>query len=175
MCNNGDDMNIIVGSTNLAKVKAVEEIFPNEHVFPKQVASHVSEQPFSDEETREGAINRALQCVSTQLDHVIGIGLEGGVMYIGDQLYLCNWGALVTETKDMYIASGARILLPPTIAEPLKEGIELGKVMAAYTQNKDVRHHEGAVGVLTNNLVSRKEMFIHVVKLLRGQWEFSHL
>lgn len=165
-------MRIIIGSNNQAKIRAVEEIFPNDIVIHKQVPSFVSEQPFSDEETREGAINRALRCIESEEDDVLGVGLEGGVMYIHDQLFLCNWGALVTKTKDIYTASGARILLPSSIANQLNAGMELGEVMAAYTRKKEVRHHKGAIGIFTNDLVSRKEMFAHVVKLLRGQWEF---
>lgn len=168
-------MKIIIGSNNRAKIKAVKEVFPDDPVTHQHVPSHVSKQPFSDEETREGAINRALQCVESEheIDNFLGIGLEGGVMYMNDKLFLCNWGALVTKNKKIYTASGARIVLPAMIAQKLQAGIELGEVMAAYTKQQEVRHREGAIGIFTNELVTRKEMFAHVVKLLRGQWEFD--
>lgn len=163
-------MKIIIGSKNPTKIKAVQDIFYNEEVISLDVPSNVSVQPFSDDETMEGAINRAKQCAS---DKAIGIGLEGGVMYVQDQLFLCNWGALVTPNKEVYTASGARIPLPDEIDVQLKAGFELGDLMDIYAKKKGVRHKEGAIGIFTNEKVSRHEMFAHVVKLLRGQWEYN--
>lgn len=56
-------MIIAVGSTNPAKVGAVEEAWQEFNrtgtVLSASVPSGVSDQPFSDEETIEGAIHRA--------------------------------------------------------------------------------------------------------------------
>lgn len=165
-------MNLVIGSKNPTKIKAVEGIFPTYPVTSLDVPSNVSAQPFSDEETRQGAINRAMQCAKTNTNSV-GIGLEGGVMYVESQLFLCNWGALVTENEEIYTASGARIVLPKVFDEKLKSGIELGDIMDHYAKKQGVRKKEGAIGVFTNDLISRQEMFAHVVKLLRGQWEYG--
>lgn len=163
-------MKIIIGSKNPTKIKAVETIFLNEEIISLDVPSHVSVQPYSDEETMEGAINRAKQCTTSE---AIGIGLEGGVMYVQNQLYLCNWGSLVTPNQDVYTASGARIPLPDEIDVQLKAGFELGDLMDSYSEKQGVRNKEGAIGIFTNDQVSRHEMFTHVVKLLRGQWEYN--
>jgi inosine/xanthosine triphosphatase len=164
-------MEIIIGSKNPAKINAVKTVFPSYQVIAKDVESKVSVQPMSDEETRQGAINRARQCMQSAIN-VIGIGLEGGAMYVDNQLYLCNWGALVTANSDVYTASGARITLPKSFENELNSGTELGDLMDDYAKKKNVRQNEGAIGIFTNNLVSRQDMFVHVVKLLRGQWEF---
>lgn len=164
-------MTISIGSKNPTKIEAVKEVFPTKRVTGLDVPSNVSDQPFSDEETRKGAINRAFQCVNFNVK-TIGIGLEGGVMDVDNQLYLCNWGALVTNTGEIYTASGARIMLPMAIAEQLRNGMELGDVMDRYAMKEEVRKKEGAIGIFTNDLISRQEMFAHVVKLLRGQWEY---
>ncbi|MFD2211197.1 DUF84 family protein [Virgibacillus halophilus] len=164
-------MQIIVGSKNPAKIDAVTSVFSDTAIASKSTESNVSAQPFSDEETMRGAINRAKQCANEPTG-TIGIGLEGGVMYIEEALYLCNWGALAISEDKIYTASGARIILPNEIAKKLKNGAELGDVMAEYTKKLDVRQKEGAIGIFTNELVSRKEMFTHVVRLLRGQMEF---
>lgn len=167
-------MKIVIGSNNKAKVNAVRAVFPNETVVSHNAPSFVSSQPFSDEETMEGAINRAKQ--SAFIDsNAIGIGLEGGVMYVEKQLYLCNWGALVTNDKQLYTASGARILLPNEIAKELETGGELGDLIDHYAQKEDVRSNEGAIGIFTNDLISRKDLFRHVVTLLKGQWEYDEL
>lgn len=50
--------------------------------------------------------------------------------------------------------------------------MELGDIMDDYSMRKEVRNKEGAIGIFTNDLISRKEMFSHIMKLLRGQWEY---
>ena len=164
-------MKLIIGSKNPTKIKAVETVFPSYEVIAKDMPSYVSAQPMSDEETRQGAINRARQSMES-MPGAIGIGLEGGIMYVNDQLCLCNWGSLVTENGDVYTASGARIPLPEAFRTQLEDGTELGQVMEQYAKKQNVKQKEGAIGIFTNELVSRQEMFAHVVKLLRGQWEY---
>lgn len=163
-------MKIIIGSTNPTKINAVKSIFGTECIEAINAKSLVAEQPFSDEETREGAINRAKECADYATG-TFGIGLEGGVMKLADSLYLCNWGALTTPEGDTYTASGARIVLPKEIEAQLDKGIELGDIIDTYAHKSGVRNKEGAIGIFTNELISRKEMFSHVVTLLKGQWE----
>src|SRR5690625_4033383 len=117
-------MNVTIGSKNPAKINAVQAVFPEKEIVGIKVSSNVSAQPFSDEETRKGAINRAIRSTE-QNPSSMGVGLEGGVMFIDDQLFLCNWGALVTPEKARFTASGARILLPGEIADQLQQGAEL--------------------------------------------------
>lgn len=167
-----NNVDVVIGSKNPTKIQAVQDVFVTDDVTGLDIPSKVSAQPFSDSETRKGAINRAIQCVEKTKGN-IGIGLEGGVMYVDDQLYLCNWGALVTKEKEVFTASGARILLPEEFNVELNGGIELGDIMDAYSKRQDVRKNEGAIGIFTNNRISRKEMFVHVVRLLHGQWEYA--
>ncbi|OCA92215.1 DUF84 family protein [Pseudobacillus wudalianchiensis] len=166
-------MKIAIGSLNRAKKlaleKAVEAAGLQAEIESVSVPSNVSEQPFSDEETRQGAVNRAKNTL-TEANADIGIGLEGGVMETDAGLFLCNWGALAVKEQVIITAGGARILLPPTIAEQLRSGEELGPVMERFTARAEIRQHEGAIGVFTNGLVTRDEMFLHVAKLLLGQF-----
>ncbi len=166
------NVKIYVGSKNPTKVESVKRIFPEMEIVGIDVESKVAAQPFSDEETLEGAINRARECAS-QNKADLGIGLEGGVMEIEDDLYLCNWGALVDEKENVYTASGARIMLPEEIKAGLERGKELGELMDVYADKHEVRKNEGAVGIFTNGIIDRAEMFTHVVKLLKGQWEYD--
>lgn len=166
-------MKIAIGSKNPAKVEAVRDCFNNESdlVIPVDVPSGVSDQPFSDEETIEGAINRAKASCSAA-DAQIGIGLEGGVVQTPYGLFLCNWGALAVEGEEPIIAGGARIKLPAEVAERLINGEELGPVMDDYTKQNNVRHKEGAIGVFTKEAVSRRQMFAHVMQMLIGQYRY---
>lgn len=164
-------MKLTIGSKNPTKINAVQAVFKEFEVTAFNAPSQVASQPFSDEETRRGAINRALASLNDRSDRM-AIGLEGGVMYLDNQLFLCNWGALVTQDERMYTASGSRILLPREIEFELKKGKELGDIMDDFTKQHGVRNKEGAIGVFTNDLISRRDMFYHVVMLLRGQWEY---
>src|SRR5699024_3190374 len=110
------------------KIEAVQSIFGEANITPVHVSTGVSEQPFSDEETKIGAINRAKACIK-QCNTDLAIGLEGGVMRQKNELYLCNWGALITLEHKVYIASGARILLPLEIVKELEKGKALGNIM----------------------------------------------
>ncbi|MCF6408826.1 DUF84 family protein [Pseudalkalibacillus salsuginis] len=165
-------MIVAVGSKNPAKVQAVRLIVEtlDWQVEGMDAPSLVSPQPFSDPETRKGAINRAKACVNS--GYKIGIGLEGGVVDSEAGLFLCNWGALVTEKLDTYVVSGAKILLPKEIGDLVRSGRELGDVMADYTNQKNIRKKEGAIGIFTDGWITREEMFAHIVRLLIGQYQF---
>jgi inosine/xanthosine triphosphatase len=169
-------MKVVVGSKNPAKVEAVETAFLDRWkdavILSVETESGVSKQPFSDEETIEGAINRANRALVKEPAD-IGVGLEGGVVETKQGLCLCNWGALAAKGSQPLIAGGARILLPDEIAQRLKCGEELGPVMDEYTKKKDVRKKEGAIGIFTAGLVTRDEMFAHVMMLLIGQYLFK--
>ncbi|MFK2824704.1 DUF84 family protein [Bacillus sp. B190/17] len=166
-------MKLAIGSLNKAKKLAVERVVKEAglemDIVTLSVPSGVKEQPFSDEETRWGAINRATRVLS-EGNADIGIGLEGGVMETAEGLFLCNWGALAVKNQPVMTAGGARILLPQEIADCLRSGEELGPVMDRFTTREGIRHSEGAIGVFTNGLVTRDEMFVHVAKLLLGQF-----
>jgi inosine/xanthosine triphosphatase len=168
-------MKIIIGSNNPAKVAAVKNTFHYQKTefLSLDIPSGVSEQPFSDEETIKGAINRAVGAL--QLGNGdIGIGLEGGVQESTQGLLLCNWGALASKDIKPIIAGGARFLLPDVIADRLRAGEELGPVMDDYAKKINVRKNEGAVGIFTNGLINRAEMFSHIMNLLVGQFHYQN-
>ncbi|WP_042459779.1 DUF84 family protein [Neobacillus dielmonensis] len=166
-------MKIVIGSKNPTKIAAVERSFTGyEAEFVSlDVSSGVSNQPFSDEETIRGAINRAKAALKEGTGD-IGVGLEGGVHETSHGLLLCNWGALVTTEMNPIVAGGARFLLPEEITERLRAGEELGIVMEDFSKKKNVSKQEGAVGIFTNGMVNRAEMFTHVMYLLVGQFAY---
>lgn len=169
-------MLIAIGTKNKAKVGAVEKIalqqLHNIQFEAIDVPSGVSEQPFTNEETRQGAINRATATLA-QTTAEIGFGLEGGVYELDGTMYCCNWGALATRKGKVYACAGATFALPEPIAVRLKAGEELGPVMDDFTKTANIRHHAGAIGIFTNGLIDRKEMFEHIVLMLIGQYEYD--
>jgi inosine/xanthosine triphosphatase len=165
---------VVIGSKNQAKIQAVVSVFEEQDIdiVSLETDSGVSDQPFSDEETIEGAINRAKYSLKKSTAD-LGIGLEGGVVETKHGLFLCNWGAMVTKQSDLFIAGGARIPLPEAVAKELRQGKELGPIMDEFTKKAGIRKKEGAIGVFTNEKINRADMFTHIVKMLIGQYEYQ--
>lgn len=167
-----DGLKLAVASANPAKIKAVkdcvEQLGLQMEIIAAETDSGVSAQPFSNVETRQGAVNRASTALHPDFD--LAIGLEGGVYELEGTMYVCNWGALATSTGKLYTAGGAQIPLPKEIAVELRNGKELGPVMDAYANETGIRHHKGAIGILTDGLIHRGEMFGHIVTMLIGQY-----
>ncbi|MFC5604467.1 DUF84 family protein [Sporosarcina koreensis] len=168
-------MKFIIGSTNQAKVNAaravIESHFPGSELEEVKVPSGVKDQPFGDEETRTGALNRATNAANEQGD-AIGIGLEGGVRVVGEEMFVCNWGALALPSGKSFTAGGAQIPLPEEIASELRDGRELGIVVDEYFKASGIRFSEGAIGMFTAHAVTRDKLFEHVMQLLIGQLKY---
>jgi non-canonical (house-cleaning) NTP pyrophosphatase len=45
--------------------------------------------------------------------------------------------------------------------------------MEDYAKIQNVRKHEGAVGIFTNGLITRVDMFTHVMNILVGQFKYK--
>jgi len=161
---------VYVGTTNVIKLEAVKHVLSDFVVEGINVGSGVSSQPKSDEETIQGAKNRALGLP----DRTLRIGLEAGVEKHNDIVFLINWGVLIDEDNNVYYAGGTRIPLPKYIGERLyNEDVELADVIDYSFNREDIKHQEGTVGILTNNYVKRVDIFIHIVKLLYGQYLYK--
>jgi len=167
-------MIVAIGTKNKAKTGAVmtvlAEHFSEIHFEQIEVSSGVSEQPVSNEETRLGAINRAQAALQAVTGAQLAFGLEGGVYELEGQMYCCNWGALATLSGEVYSCAGATFILPDEVASRVRSGEELGPVMDDFTKTRDIRQHAGAIGIFTDGLIDRKEMFEHITTLLIGQY-----
>ncbi len=111
-------MKIAIGSKNKAKTEAVESVvlqFIDAEFELLSVSSGVSDQPLTDEETRTGAINRALNALKISGADA-AFGLEGGVREIDGDLFVCNWAAMALANGEIFTAAGAQIRLPEEVA-----------------------------------------------------------
>lgn len=164
-------MKAYIGSTNIVKVNAVKEVLEplGYEVISMNVNSLVDAQPKSDKETITGAKNRA----KALPDDGVRIGLEAGVEYLDGTLYLTNWGVLLANDKE-FIAGGTRIPLPNEITNLImNEHYELSEAMEKYFKTKDIKHHNGAIGYFTCDMVKRIDIFTHIVKLLYGEYLYN--
>lgn len=165
-------MKLYVGSINRVKVSAVVEALDDFdlNIIPFEATSEVGPQPIGDEQTLQGAINRAKSLPTNGLR----IGLEAGVTLLNNQLFLVNFGALIDEDGELYVAGGTRIPLPEHIKKlVLEDKLELADAMEQTYKVEGIKHQNGAIGYFTNDLVKRKEIFIHITKLLYGQYLYK--
>lgn len=163
---------IAIGSKNRVKIEAVKNALNDENVFviPCSAFSLVREQPLSDEETLQGAVNRAKHCLElTESD--LAIGLEAGIV-LKEQVYLCHWGAIVDRQNNTYITNGPLILLPEEYRGPLLNGQSLEDLMQHTTGIENLGTKAGAIGIFTQNLLNREQVLTQMAKALLGQYRY---
>lgn len=151
---------IAVGSTNPVKLaavtQAVKRVWPAAVIESVAVDSGVRPQPLSDDEAITGAANRAQR--AQQVSNTdLGIGLEGSVADSPYGMFVTGWAAVVDRAGTLGIGGSGRFLVPPTIADGLRNGGELGTLMDQLVGQTNTKQRQGAVGILTNGLISRTE------------------
>jgi len=167
-------MKIAVGSANPVKIKAVElgctEKLGVVEVIGVEVESGIASQPRSDEETRLGAQNRAKAALNLIEGAKLGIGLEGGVHESEEGMLNTVWACVYDPETGMFCANGERFILPKSIAEPIRQGKEMGPVLDELMQEHEIRKGRGMIGVVSRGYVNRTEAYTHLVKMAIGLW-----
>lgn len=162
-----------MGSTNPKKIQAVKNALEGEQVFilPCSVDSQVGAQPLSDKETLQGALARANH--SLQLAEAdIGLGLEAGIVFLDEKIYLSHWGVLVDRSQNVYQTNAPLILLPSSYRDALLAGESLENIIHRAEGIESLGKKQGAVGLFTQNLVTREQMLTQMVQVLVGQHRF---
>lgn len=163
-----DGLLVVVGSTNPVKVAPVQAVlaraFPGASVVSVAAASGVPDQPIGAEQIRQGAEQRARAALTHEAipesarsaaGKVWGVGLEGGVIFEEGLPWLTGAVAICSSTGRAGLAWSPRIILPPGVAQAVREGEELGPVLDRLSRVKDSKTKLGAIGYLTNHLVPR--------------------
>ena len=162
-------MKINIGSKNPVKIAATREALRRvygDHVTVEAIAveSGVPDQPWGDEETLRGALNRAEAALQIN-SATLGVGFEGGLVEVNGRVFTCAWCAVVREDGLTGVAGGESVLLPPKVAEAVRDGAELGPAMDAFTGMQDTKHKDGAIGILTAGHLSRQTAYEHILIL----------
>lgn len=151
---------VIIASKNPVKIQCVQQAFGK--VFPEQsfefegvsVPSCVSEQPMTDEETFAGARNRAINAGKAEPAADFWVGVEGGIQKTGSEMEAFAWVVVLTEDKTGK-ARTASFQLPPAVTELIDQGMELGHADDVVFKRDNSKQKNGAVGILTNDLIDR--------------------
>lgn len=161
-------MKIAIGSSNPVKARAVgvvmRVVFADPEIVTVSVDSGVPDQPYGDEQTRTGAVNRARRALE-RAGADLGVGLEGGLIDTEYGLMTCAWCAIVDLQDTLGIGGSVNALLPPAVVERIERGFELGDAMDQVTGMEDTKKRMGAVGVLSDGLTNRQAAYEHLVKM----------
>jgi len=156
--------NIVVASNNPVKIEATRlgfsQAFPLEpfEIQGVSVPSGVAEQPASDSETLQGALNRVNAARSLRPEANIWAGIEGGIERINDAMAAFAW-IVIKNKHQTGMARSAAFLLPDSIVRLIDQGIELGEADDIVFNRSGSKTGNGAIGILTHNLIDRTALY----------------
>ena len=162
---------VIVASKNPVKIRAAldgfrrmfaAEAFSAEGV---SVPSGVAHQPMTDAETLAGARNRASNAQKAQPQADFWVGIEGGVDEVGGEMHAFAWVVILRGEKGYGEARSASFLLPKVLVELIHQGVELGEADDRVFGRQNSKQENGAVGLLTNDVVDRAALYVMPVAL----------
>lgn len=154
-------MIINVGSKNPAKIEAVKRAFS--HYFKDfkinsfEVDSGVNPQPTSLKEIVLGAKNRAIVAFNkSKCD--FSVGMEAGIFEFPEVRtgYMDMGVTVIYDGKEFYFGGSPVFEYPQKVIDAVfKKGKEVGHVFDEITGLKNAKQKQGAVGVLTNYIITR--------------------
>jgi len=159
---------VIIASKNPVKINTAKLAF--KQMFPKQVfefdgihvASNVSDQPLTDDETLNGAINRSNNAKAECVNADYWIGIEGGVDKKDNEMQVFAW--IFIQSNEMEgKARTATFDLPKKIIELIDSGMELGDADDIIFNRNNSKQKNGAVGILSGNLIDREKYYTHAI------------
>lgn len=161
---------VIVASRNPVKINAARNAFIA--MFPQwkltfagvEIESNVRAQPLSDKETRLGAFNRVTLAATRLPDADFWVGIEGGVEWHGPELAAFAWIVIQSDGLVGKSRTGT-FYLPEAIARLIREGKELGEADDLVFSESNSKQNQGAIGLLTNDVINRTSLYEHAIKL----------
>lgn len=155
---------IIVGSKNPVKISSTDAAFHQAFsgsflVEGLNVGSGVSEQPFGDAETFEGAMNRAKNAKAVFPEADFWVGIEGGVCLNSGEMQAFAWAVVLDKTDKIGKSKTSTFFLPKAIVDLVESGMELGEADDKVFDRTNSKQGNGAVGILTNGALDRKEYY----------------
>lgn len=188
---------IAVASTNPVKVQAAlagfQQMFPEESFQSEMVnaPSGVRDQPDSDEETFQGALNRAQRAVELAPKADYWVGIEGGVQecaFTGcaGEMMAFAWVVILKDGPSTALRSAqgkpsnalrsaqepvvgkgrtGTFFLPKAVVRLIRQGMELGEADDAVFGRSNSKQENGAVGILTGDVIDRARLYEQAVAL----------
>jgi inosine/xanthosine triphosphatase len=171
---------IALASANPVKVQATlngfRRMFPDEKFQMKAVStsSGVKSQPLSDAETLQGALNRARNAAQLAPGADYWVGIEGGVEETDGEMSSFSW-VVVCSRKLVGKGRTGTFFLPPQVADLIRQGRELGQADDIVFNRSNSKQDNGAVGLLTGNVIDRAQLYEQAVILALAPFKNTEL
>lgn len=171
---------IVVGSHNPVKIQAVlngfQRLFPGDtfNIQAVDVPSDVPDQPMSDSKALKGAQNRVGNARAAEPEADFWVGVEGGCDYLGSDLVAFAW-IVIIGGEHSGSARTAMFRLPQKVQELVESGVELGEADDQVFGETNSKQNSGAVGLLTDNVVTRTDLYEQAVILALIPFKNSEL
>ena len=168
---NTDELKVYIGSHNPVKIActtlAFKQVFDGKRAFRfigESVPSGVSDQPCDDDETYQGACNRAFELKRKFPDGKFFVGIEGGIEKSNGAMHAFAWIVILSD----YMIGKSRTAtfqLPLQIDKMVDSGLELGDATDVLFNDQNTKIKGGTVGQLTSGIIDRTEYYRHAVVL----------
>ena len=161
---------VVISSKNPVKIRAAlhgfQRMFQGEtfRIQTTSVPSGVSDQPRSNPETLHGALNRVVGAAGLVQEADFWVGIEGGVEEINGELAAFAW-IVVKNANLLGKSRTGTFFLPPRVAQLVREGKELGEADDIVFGRSNSKQENGAIGILTGDVVDREELYEQAVIL----------
>jgi inosine/xanthosine triphosphatase len=171
---------IVIASKNPVKIEATrlgfQSMFPDEDFRIEAVSapSGVRAQPMSSQETMIGAANRAKAAQKQHQDADFWVGIEGGVESEGEELAAFAWIVIRSASLEGKSRTGT-FFLPHPVARLIQQGKELGEADDIVFNQSNSKQANGAIGILTGNIIDRTALYAHAVILALVPFKNSEL
>ncbi len=169
---------VYVASTRPAKVEgtrdaldalaAIEPRFRAVRLTAVDVGDAAPRMPLTETAILDGAAARARALIDRQSsaaaadDEIFYVGLEGGLDSVqltnGSRAFALKSWACISDGHRWSFGGGGAVIVPAMLADEVQDGRELGDVVDALV-GAPVRGTRGAWGVLTRDLITRRDSF----------------
>lgn len=172
---------IIIASSNPVKINAVkvgftqmfrQETFEFEGV---SVPSGVQDQPMDDRTTLTGALNRANNAMAKIQQADYWVGIEGGIEKTGEKEMQAFAWIVIKSKQNIGKGKTGTFYLPGGIIKLIDEGKELGEADDIVFGQSNSKQKNGAVGILTENVINRTDLYSQGVILALIPFKHSDL
>lgn len=162
---------VVVASRNPVKLNAVKIAFGKmfkEKKFDFEgiaVSSGVQDQPIGDATTLIGAYNRANNAMAEMRHAEYWVGIEGGIEQTAEEEMMAFAWIVVRSRELIGKGKTGTFFLPNTIKKVIDEGKELGEADDIVFGQSNSKQKNGAVGILTGDVISRTDLYAQGVIL----------
>jgi non-canonical (house-cleaning) NTP pyrophosphatase len=137
---------IALGTTSDQKItylkEVLEELKIQAQLIPTEVASGVSDQPKTTEETEQGSINRAQEAFGKALEADFAMGIEVGYHKNNkDEYEMFCWVTIIDKNGYQLSSQSHKFLLPKYHQGLLNNDLYLGDNLDGYMQDEESTTH----------------------------------